>query len=144
MRQGTVILIIFLLILFQNCNKETEDFSYCTACPLDEWIGDYSGKGTHFKASTAITTEDVDVFLKIKLTSDDNISANLLSPNLYSEVYYGSKDNDQHYIQIAALSKTLDLSLYKKGSEYKITGTAKITQTGNYQTLTFRVFRESE
>ena len=150
MRSGIIIIAGFLF-LFTNCKKdETEDFSYCTGCPIEEWVGDFAGKGTYFKASTGTTQEDIDVTLKVKITSGDNLSFNILAPNYFSQVFYGSKDNDQHYIQIAGTAKSLDLNLYKKVTEYKITGTAKTYKTpadgGTVidETLTFRVFTESE
>ena len=148
MKQSLIILAALCIFLFSQCKKETEDFVYCGQCSIEEWKGNFVGNGTHFKSSTGTTTEDVEVVVNINITSESKLSINVLSPNLLSENFFGSKENDEHYIQFAGSSKSLDLSLYKKGEEYKITGTVKILKSPGSdgssidETLTFRVFKK--
>ena len=147
MKQGLVILAGLCIVLFSQCNKETENFVYCNECSIEEWEGNYSGDGTHFKASTATTKEDVEVIVNISINSNDKLSINVLSPNYLSENFFGSKEDTEHYIQYAGSSKSLDLNLYKKGVEYKLTGTVKLLKSPGSdgsnidETLTFRVFK---
>lgn len=139
-----------LVVLFQNCNKEEDDFVYCTDCPIEEWDGNFTGSGTFFKASSGTTTEDVQVSVNISIKSGDKLAVNVLSPNLFSKSFQGTKEDSNHYMQFAGSNQSLDLSLYKKGTEYKITGTAKtykIPSGGGLainESLTFRVFKQSE
>lgn len=148
MKQSLIILCACLIILFQNCKKETEDFSYCSNCEVEEWKGRYTGNGNYFKSSSGETTEDVEVIVTVNITSENNLSVNVLSPNILSQNFFGSKDDPFHYLQFAGSSKSLDLNLYKKGEEYKITGTAKTYKAPNddgsniNESLTFRVFKE--
>lgn len=122
-------MLLAFLILFQNCKKE-ENFTYCTDCALETWVGDYSGSGAYFDASNG-NTSDTEVEISIENPYNDLLEIHVKAEQYLSEKYTTSKDDTQHYITINSGAKSLDLSLYQKDLEYKLNGTLKHNHWNN-------------
>ncbi len=145
----TVIIVSGVILLLGQCKKDSDDYSYCTGCPVDAWVGDFSGTGIYFTSPTGETFEDVDVEVSIENPGGNNLKINITAPNYVSFQFFGSKSNDEHYFTIAGTSQSLDLTLYKhkNGADYKINGTAKTYENKKDsvlvdKSLTFSVFKK--
>ncbi|NOX84655.1 MAG: hypothetical protein GXO86_01625 [Chlorobi bacterium] len=54
------ILLAGIILTLMQCKKdEQDDYSYCTGCPVDAWVGKYTGTGTYFTAATGETFDNV-------------------------------------------------------------------------------------
>jgi len=150
MKNLILITIVFLALFFQNCKKdEQDDYSYCTGCPVDAWVGEYTGTGDYFTAATGETFEDVEVEVTITNPVGNNLKIDIVAPNHISFQFFGAKNDDEHYFRLAGSTRSLDMNLYKNsnGTDYKINGTAKTFQSARdsievIQSLTFRVFKQ--
>ena len=128
MQKTTFILLIsgiLLLGLFQYCKKPTEDWAFCTGCGIDSWVGNYSGTGSYYKDEGHEITDGVDVQLEIENPSGNQFFIKILAPGYYSQSFFSSKTDSLYYFNIANQSSSINMNLYKKGSEYKVSGVAK-------------------
>lgn len=147
MKKLIVAIMVLFVVFFQNCKKDNSTYSFCTGCPIEAWAGDYSGTGTYFTTNTGETIPDVEVDLIIENPGGNNLKINITSPKHVSFQFFGAKDNDEHYFTIAGSTQSLNLTLYQKGNEYKINGTAKTYISAKDsivvdKVLTFRVFKK--
>lgn len=121
----TLSILIFLsgVLLFTQCKKETEDWVFCN-CGIDSWVGEYAGNGNYYK-DEEVDAETVSVQVNIEQFSPKNLTISVISPEKYSETFYGIKDDSTYYLMINGSSKSLIMNLKKKGNELKLIGTAK-------------------
>lgn len=148
MKKLALISIFFVAVLFQDCKKSDDNFSYCTGCPISSWEGYYLGSGSYFTSTTG-ETFDVEVEVTIDNTYDSTMAINVNAPAYLSENFTVSKNDQNYYLTIGSGARTLDLGLKKKGNEYKIDGTLKLnswskidsTWTVN-KSLTFETFKK--
>ncbi len=125
MKKLVIPILIVIAVFFQHCKKESDNFSYCTGCPISSWVGFYSGSGTYFTANTGETTDGVEVTVSITNNYNSNLVVNVEAPGYISESFSKSKTDEYHYILMGSGSRILDIGLKKKGNEYKLDGTLK-------------------
>ncbi len=120
-------LIIGLLQLsfFQQCKKPAEDWVFCEGCGLDSWVGNYTGTGSYYKDVGNEIIDGVDVLLEIENPSDKQFNIKLLAPDYYSQSFFTSKSNSNYYFGIEGATSSIQMNLYIKGSDFKVTGVAK-------------------
>ncbi len=146
----TVFILAGIILTFAQCKKDEQDnYSYCTGCPIDAWVGEYTGTGTYFTSTTGETTDNVEVEVTIENPGGNNMRIDILSPKNVSFQFFGQKNDDEHYFRIAGSTSSLDMNLYKNSNrkDYKINGTAKTYQSVRdsikvIRSLTFRVFKK--
>ncbi len=148
MKKLIVVIMILFVVFFENCKKDNTTYSYCTGCPVEAWAGNYSGTGTYYTSNTGETIPDVVVEVNIGNPGGNNLKVNVTAPDHVSFQFFGTKNNDEPYFSLAGTTSSLDLTLYQKGNEYKINGTAKTYQTIRdsvmvNKALTFRVFKKA-
>lgn len=119
----SIVSVIILLSVFAQCKKETDDWIFCN-CVIDEWIGDYSGSGNYYKGEE-VDAQQVDVQLTIEQIAPENLKIQVVAPDVYTETFYGNKNDSTYYLTINGTSKSLIMNLKVKDNELKLTGTAK-------------------
>lgn len=119
-------IVIFILALgFQQCNKEKENFAYCTGCSVSAWDGYYAGNGAYFAPEPADNADGIEVKVTIVNTYDSTLKITVDAPGYITENFTTSKKDEYHYINIWSDERSLDLGLSKKENEYRLTGTVK-------------------
>lgn len=119
----SIVSVIILLSVFAQCKKETDDWIFCN-CVIDEWIGDYNGSGNYYKGEE-VDAQQVDVQLTIEQIAPENLKIQVVAPDVYTETFYGNKNDSTYYLTINGTSKSLIMNLKVKDNELKLTGTAK-------------------
>jgi hypothetical protein len=114
-----------LLTLFQQCKKPADDWTFCEGCGMDAWTGNYSGKGSYYKDVGNEITDGVDVQLEIENPAGHQFLIKILSPGYYSQSFFSSKSDSNYYFSITGQTSSVNLSLYRKGDDFKINGVAK-------------------
>lgn len=126
MRVFLTLCVMFSLLLFSNCNKDdSHEFSYCLDCPFETWVGLYEGSGTYFVSKSGETIDGVNVQMSITNPYSDNLEIKINSENYIEDEFFTLKDNTWHYITINTGARSLDLNLYRNGTQIKINGTLK-------------------
>lgn len=145
-----LILILFIgTILFSQCKKDDESWTYCVDCNISAWIGTFEGTGVYYSDTDGSTVENVPAVITI-----DSGSATILKPTVTAQDYFTTsftvnKTDNDYYINLPGSSKSLTLMLSKKGVEYKLSGTVKMY---HYQSdtlftdhsISFEAFKNSE
>jgi len=121
----TFSILIFLsgLLLFTHCKKETEDWVFCN-CEIDSWVGEYTGDGNYYK-DEEVDAETVSVQVNIEQFSPKNLTISVIATDVYSQTFYGIKEDSTYYLTINGSNKSLIMNLKKKGYDLKLIGTAK-------------------
>ena len=119
----SILLILFIVSVFMQCKKETEDWVFCN-CGIDSWVGEYAGNGNYYK-DEEVDAETVNVQVNIEQISSKNLTISVIAPEAYSQTFYGIKDDSTYYLTINGSNKSLIMNLKKKGNELKLIGTAK-------------------
>ena len=114
-----------LLVLFQHCKKTADEWAFCAGCGLDAWVGDYTGTGSYYKDVGKEITDGVDVQLEITNPSGNQFFIKVLSPDYYSQSFFSSKNDSNYFFGIESESSSIQINLYKKGDEFKVSGVAK-------------------
>ena len=128
MKRSTYILIIsgiLLLGFFQHCKKPTEDWTFCDGCEIDSWVGNYTGTGSYYQDVGNEIIDGVDVLLEIENPSANQFNIKLLAPDYYSQSFFTSKNDSNYYFGIEGATSSIQINLYKKGSDFKVSGVAK-------------------
>ena len=125
MRILLILCILSLLLLFQNCKKDEDNFSFCTDCPISSWVGYYGGAGSYFTVNSGKTTEGIVVDVNIHNPYDSTLIIKIEAENYISESFSTSKKDDNYYILVGAGSETLDIGLRRNGDQYQVSGTLK-------------------
>ncbi len=145
-KTGFLILIITWLILFSNCKKEEDSWNYCDNCTLEEWAGDYNGTGNYFSDSDSNSDLDVPVVVLIETGSGNLLKTKVTVEDRFMVSFTSLKNDSSYFYEVPGTNKSLSLSLSRKNSEYKLSGTAK---SFHYQSdtlfidhsVSFEVFR---
>jgi len=127
--QALFIITLLLSILFssQACKKINEnEFELCGSCSNTEISGNYTGSGQYFTDDDPLKTENVDVKLTLENTDTDFFNINIEVPEKFSKSYFAARNEDGAAIGISGTTKSINLTIYKKDSEYQINGTAKV------------------
>ncbi len=127
MKHISILVLLFLFIhLSSGCEKESEpSWEFCYGCELTAWEGQYSGDGQFALGVDSAVSEAVEVQLIINNTYDSQLEIKLSSPGVYNENFYGNKEDTKYYFTLAGTSKSIQLNLYQKEVEYRITGVSQ-------------------
>lgn len=125
MKKITAILILlFSVFLFSQCHKEDDDdWTFCN-CGIGTWVGTYNGSGDYYEDDQP-DPKPVNVEVVIDQFSAANLTVRVNAPDDYSEIFYAEKRDSTYYITVNGNNESINLNLKKKGTEYKLTGTAK-------------------
>lgn len=126
MKKLNIILLLFILgTLFSQCKKDEEDWTYCLDCEPAEWVGYYEGTGNYYRESDSTNIMDVPTEITIDSISEIKLRVTIVADKYFSSTTMIYKDNNDYYVEVAGSSKSLSLSLSKRGNEYKLSGTSK-------------------
>lgn len=128
MKLRTFILLVLGILtigFFQYCNKPSEDWVFCDGCGIDSWVGNYSGTGSYYKDAGGEIIDGVDVQLEIENPDGNQFQIKILAPDYYSQSFFTSKTDSNYYFGIEGETSSIQMSLYKKGDGFKVTGVAK-------------------
>lgn len=149
MKKLVIPILIILAVFFQQCKKDSDDFTYCNGCPIDAWVGYFEGSGAYFTVNSGETTDGVEVHVNIENNFASNLKVSVEAPGYITESFSGSKNDGNYYINMGSGSRTLDLGLRKKGEEYRLDGTLKKNSWDKIdsvwivnQSLTFQVLKK--
>jgi hypothetical protein len=124
MKKITALLILLSVVfLLSQCKKEEEDWNYCN-CGIGTWVGTYNGSGDYYEDEQP-DPKPVEVGVVIEQFSSGNLTVRINAPDDYAETFYVEKKDSTYYITVNGNYESLNLNLKKKGTEYKLTGTAK-------------------
>lgn len=146
------ILILFTIIgllLFSQCKKENENWTYCVDCDFNAWIGTFEGMGIYYSDIDGKTVNDVPTVVTIDSSSATILKTTITVENHFSSSFAINKTNNDYFINIPGSSQSLALTLSKKGISYKLSGTVKMY---HYQgdtlftdhTISFNTFKISD
>ena len=119
----SILIVLFIASLFMQCKKETEDWVFCN-CGIDSWVGEYKGNGNYYK-DEEVNAETVNVQVNIERFSPKNLTISVIASDVYSQTFYGIKDDSTYYLTINGSNKSLTMNLKKNENELKLIGTAK-------------------
>ncbi len=149
MKQLAILLLIVGGILFSQCNKEEDNFSYCTGCPISLWVGYYDGTGSYYTVISGETMDGVEVNVTIENPYDSTLKVTVNAPNYITGSFSKPKTDDNHYILFGSGSNTLDIGLRQRGNEFQLDGTLKKNSWNKIdsiwvvdQSLTFQVLKK--
>ena len=71
------------LMLFQYCNKSTDEWLFCDGCPIGSWTGDYAGAGSYYQDAGNEITDGVEVQLEIENPEGHQFLIKVLAPGYY-------------------------------------------------------------
>jgi hypothetical protein len=118
--------ILLVFIFTSSCNKQNEtEWNYCTGCTNNTWAGEYEGSGAFYTINQPDKTEEIEVSVTIDKLTDSQIKIVVSSTNKFYASFTGDKNNSDYYFDLTGTEKSIHLTLYKKDSEYKLTGVAK-------------------
>ncbi len=127
MSKRIIILILFLgIILFSQCKKDEESWTYCVDCELNSWVGNYEGTGDYYSDSDGQTIMDVPTTVIIENTSGTILFTKVTAEELFYTTFTIDKTDNEYIIEQPGSSRSLSLTLSEKGSEYKLSGTARL------------------
>jgi hypothetical protein len=118
-----IVFVMLLTSLFYQCKKETDDWIFCE-CPIETWVGDYSGSGNYYEGEE-LDSQQCDVQLSIEQIAPENIKIRIVAADCYSETFYGTKKDSTYYLTISGTNKSLNMNLKGMGDQLKLNGTAK-------------------
>ena len=123
-----IILFLFAgVLLFSQCRKDEEEWTYCQDCELSTWIGDFEGYGDYYSDDdSTITIIDVLTKVSIENSNETNLKITVSATDKFSTNFFVNKTNNDYYIDIPGSGKSLSLILSKKGNDHKLGGTAKL------------------
>ena len=119
----SVLILLSGVLLFTQCKKETEDWIFCN-CGIDSWVGEYDGNGNYYE-DEEVDAETVSVQVNIEQFSPKNLTISVIATDVYSQTFYGIKEDSTYYLTINGSNKSLIMNLKKKGYDLKLIGTAK-------------------
>jgi len=113
-------------MIFAGCKKEEDQWLFCEGCDISAWVGEYSGTGDYY-ADGAIETEfDVPIMLSIENTSGNVLKTSVVVEERFSTSFIYTKNDNDYFIEVPGSSKSLSLTLKKRDSDYKLSGTVKM------------------
>ena len=121
-------LTIIGLLEISSCKKEETDNDYklCPECTNEELVGQYNGDGIYYTDDDQELTEDVDVSLNMELSTATIFDTKISVPDKFTETYFIGKEEGGAGFTMSGSNSSLTMTVYKKESGYKLTGTAKV------------------
>ncbi len=151
MKPKIFLLLAVIAVIFASCHKETEQWSYCTDCDIESWIGNFKGNGQYYDTiHYGSEIKDVEIDLNIENIYNQTLKITVSSPHEFSWEFTGQKSDNDYYLNIAGTLQSISLNLYKNDKgDFKFSGVAKKykynTTDSTYHTIasaTFEVFKE--
>jgi hypothetical protein len=121
-----ILFIITGLLLFSQCKKDNENWTYCVDCDINSWVGSYEGTGVYYSDVDGKTVNDIPTLVTIDSSSATILKTIITVENHFSTLFTINKTNDDYYVNVPGSSQSLALTLSKKGISYKLSGTVKI------------------
>jgi len=125
MNRLIVLILMGTILLFSQCKKEEENWTPCTDCELEVWVGTFDGSGVYYQEVDSTSKIDVATKVIIENTNNTMLKVNVNSDNLYSSISFVNKNNNLSYIELAGSNSSLSLTLTKKDNDYRLSGTSK-------------------
>jgi len=141
-------LIIIGLLGISSCKKEetNNEYKLCPECTNEELVGQYNGNGIYYTDDDQDLTEDVDVSLNMELSTSNIFDTKISVPDRFTETYFFAKEEGEAGFAMSGSNSSLTMTVYKKESGYKLTGTAKVYHSSGDSTymdhsVSFTVYR---
>lgn len=109
-----ILLFLFIPILFTQCKKDDENWTYCVDCEISAWVGTYEGAGVYFSDTDGKTIIDVPTTVTIDSSSATELKSTVTAENYFTTSFTIDKTNNDYYINQPGSSKSLTLTLSKK------------------------------
>jgi hypothetical protein len=124
-RTNVIISLLILVTINFSCKKEeSPGYTFCNDCNIEEWTGEYVGVSSYYDSNE--TKDGVETTVTIENTSGTVLKTLVNVTDLMLVSFYSSKeDSVGYYYSVYGSSKSLDLTLSKNDTEYKLSGTVK-------------------
>ncbi len=128
MKLKIIFLLAMAVYLFASCNKETEDWSFCTDCTFETWIGTFKGDGEYYDSiHNEGIVKNVPIEINIENPYNQTLKVTISSPREFSWEFAGQKSDNDYFLNIAGSSQSIILNMYKNDKgDYKLSGVAKL------------------
>lgn len=145
-----LIFVLFIVtILFYQCKKDDENWTYCVDCNISSWVGTFEGIGIYYSDTDGNTISDVPTIFTIDSSSATVLKTTVIAEDYFTTSFTVNKTDDNYYINVPGSNQSLNLTLSKRGAEFKLSGTVKIH---HYQSdilftdhsISFETFKYSE
>ena len=121
-----ILILIISTILFSQCKKDNESWTYCVDCSIGEWVGTFEGTGIYYSDRDGQTITGVPTVVTIDSNSATVLKTTVIAEDYFTTSFTVNKTDENYYINIPGSSQSLNLTLSKKGTEFKLSGTVKI------------------
>ena len=125
-RLKIALVLLMVSLLFSQCKKEDEEWTFCIDCELSSWVGNFEGSGVYYSDTDGQTVMDVPTIVTIENSSGTILKTTVDSEDHFSTTFFVNKTNNDYFVEMPGSNSSLSLTLSKKGSEYKLSGTAKL------------------
>jgi len=136
------------VLLFSQCKKDEEGWVFCVGCELSSWVGVYSGTGVYYTDNNGgKTVFDVPTTVTIENTDGTTLKTKVVAEDFFTINFTVDKNDNEFNIEIPGSNQSLSLTLSKRGSDYKLSGTAKdyriqADTVYTYNSISFDVFKD--
>ncbi len=135
--------LLVVLLVFSQCKKEADSWTYCVDCGNEEWVGNFEGTGVYYSDADSLTVYDVPTVVEMDTLSDLFMKTKVIVADYFESTTTFSKTDDNYYIEVPGSNGSLSLTLSKKGSEYKLSGTVKQYHSGIIDnSISFDVYKK--
>jgi len=118
-----ILSLLLVMLVITSCKKDEEEWVWCTDCSLESIAGQYTGTGTYENYDNEQLLTGQTVNLTLKDEGNGNIRVEVGITNLFfmgmNSTYTGT-----YYIALGSNTQDVNLTLWRKGNQLKITGTA--------------------
>ncbi len=109
-----ILFIITGLLLFSQCKKDNENWTYCVDCDINSWVGSYEGTGVYYSDVDGKTVNDIPTLVTIDSSSATILKTIITVENHFSTLFTINKTNDDYYVNVPGSSQSLALTLSKR------------------------------
>jgi hypothetical protein len=118
-----ILSVVLVMLMLSSCKKDKEGWEWCTDCTPEGIAGQYSGTGTYENYDNQQVLTGQTVNLTLKDEGNGNIRVEVGITNLFFMGMNGTYTGT-YYITLGSNTQDLNLTLWKKGNQLKVTGTA--------------------
>lgn len=148
----SVIVLLFLTLIFSSCNKdegESDEWKTCSTCGFSDWSGTFLGRGSVYIASGNTTFKDQAVEIVFQEAGTNYLNAYVEVTTHVDEMISGTWYQPSS-ISFAGTAKALSATLYvNKLNELKLSGSYKVFTNALkdddpeiLKVVTFEVFKQ--
>jgi len=125
-RLKILLILLGTILLFSQCKKDEDEWVLCTDCGLSSWVGNYEGYGDYYSDDdSTITIIGVPTTVFIENIYDSYLRITVLAEDKFTINFLVSMNDSTYTIEMPGSNKSLNLTVLRKGSEYRLAGTAK-------------------